>query len=316
MNKERYKYTDIEALDGEFRALRATPTQVIMQAEQSLYNITESGYRVIIPSRKLTDGIININLNYTEGGYCELRNTIRIESGARAKITIHHHQLMAAESWLKIEMEDGSMLELVEIAETGGKLKTNISIDQHRNSNLQITVVDLDNRVVVRNLIATLVEPGAEISISGLYMTASTDHVDNYIKVVHAVPNCTSNQLFKGVMGRNSTAAFTGHILVERDAQKTAAYQQNHNILLDESARINTRPQLEIYADDVKCNHGATVGRLDPEAIYYMRQRGISLEAARRLQLSGFAEDAVRLESMAEVHSLIHQKIAKRLTQL
>jgi Fe-S cluster assembly protein SufD len=108
-----------------------------------------------------------------------------------------------------------------------------------------------------------------------LYLADSNQHVDNQLFVDHAAPNCWSNQQYKGILDDEATAVFSGKIMVQRDAQKTLAYQNNKNILLTDEAKANAQPQLEIYADDVKCSHGATVGQLDPEAMFYLRSRGL-----------------------------------------
>jgi Fe-S cluster assembly protein SufD len=134
---------------------------------------------------------------------------------------------------------------------------------------------------------------GAENISSGLFLTDKTQHVDNYVFINHAKPHCTSNQLYKGVLDNASSGSFNGKVLVSKDAQKTMAYQKSSNLLLTSEAKMNTRPQLEIYADDVKCSHGATVGQLDQEALYYMRTRGISKEEARLLLMFAFAHEIV-----------------------
>ena len=129
---------------------------------------------------------------------------------------------------------------------------------------------------------------GAEANIYGAYVCGGAEKVKIAVDMHHDLPHCNSRQLFKGVAGGKSRVDFYGKIIVAQDAQQTQAYQENHNILLSDDAKINTKPQLEIYADDVKCSHGATIGRLNEEEQFYMRSRGITLEDAKVLQMISF----------------------------
>ena len=126
-------------------------------------------------------------------------------------------------------------------------------------------------------------------------------------------PHCTSNQLFKGILDDNATGAFNGKIYVSKDAQKTQAYQKNNNILLSPSARMNTKPHLEIYADDVKCSHGATIGRLDSEAMFYLRSRGIGEKEARQLLMYAFADEIIGKIQVGLLRERIIELVDKRL---
>lgn len=129
---------------------------------------------------------------------------------------------------------------------------------------------------------------GAQANIYGAYLCGGNERMKIAVDMHHDVPHCNSRQLFKGIAGGTSRVDFYGKIIVAQDAQQTEAYQENHNILLSDDAKVDTKPQLEIYADDVKCSHGATVGRLNEEEQFYMRSRGISLEDARLLQMISF----------------------------
>lgn len=144
---------------------------------------------------------------------------------------------------------------------------------------------------------------GAEFVLNGIGICPSDERVSVSVELHHNVPHCTSSQLFKSLVGGTARSDFYGRIVVAQDAQKTEAYQANHNLLLSEGARVNTKPQLEIYADDVKCSHGATVGKLNEDEQFYMRSRGISLEEARFLQMISFVSpvfDAVPDEGEKE----------------
>ena len=129
---------------------------------------------------------------------------------------------------------------------------------------------------------------GAEANVYGAYVCGADERVNVSVDMHHDVPHCNSRQLFKGIAGGSSKVDFYGKIIVAKDAQMTEAYQENHNILLSDAAKVDTKPQLEIYADDVKCSHGATIGRLNEEEQFYMRSRGISLEDAKVLQMISF----------------------------
>ena len=133
-----------------------------------------------------------------------------------------------------------------------------------------------------------LVGEGAEANVYGAYVCGGEEKVKIAVDMYHDVPQCNSRQLFKGIAGGVSKVDFYGKIIVAQDAQRTEAYQENHNILLTDGAKVDTKPQLEIYADDVKCSHGATIGRLNEEEQFYMRSRGISLEDAKVLQMISF----------------------------
>jgi len=152
-----------------------------------------------------------------------------------------------------------------------------------------------------------------------LFLTDGTEHVDNYVYIEHSAPYCSSNQLFKGILDNSSTAAFNGKILVRRDAQKTNAFQKNNNLLLSNEAKVNSKPQLEIYADDVKCSHGATIGQLDEEAMFYMRSRGIGFEEARYLLMFAFAYEVtekIPLENLKfRLEEMINKRLRKELTR-
>ena len=165
-----------------------------------------------------------------------------------------------------------------------------------------------------------LVGEGAEANVYGAYVCGDEEKVKIAVDMYHDVPHCNSRQLFKGIAGSVSKVDFYGKIIVAQDAQRTEAYQENHNILLTDGAKVDTKPQLEIYADDVKCSHGATIGRLNEEEQFYMRSRGISLEDAKVLQMISFiapvlehVEDEVQREHSAASLEAAIRNIVKNL---
>lgn len=162
---------------------------------------------------------------------------------------------------------------------------------QSRSSTFTTHSVQLGGGLVRNDINAVLDGPGGECTLNGLYVVDGHRHVDNHTAIDHAQPHCNSHELYKGILDGHGTAVFNGKIYVRQGAQKTDAKQTNQNLLLSEDATINTKPQLEIFADDVRCTHGATVGQLDRDALFYLRSRGIGVEAARALLTHAFATD-------------------------
>ena len=163
-----------------------------------------------------------------------------------------------------------------------------------RDSSLDIVIVVLPGASVQLPLRIILKGEGANVNVSGIYLCPGSEKVKLSLDVVHQVPHCSSSQLFKGIVSAESTVDFYGKIVVEQDAQKTEAYQENHNLLLSDQAKVNTKPQLEIYADDVKCSHGATFGELDKDALFYLETRGISEDLAKKILLNAFIEEVLQ----------------------
>ena len=167
-----------------------------------------------------------------------------------------------------------------------GQLVRNIEVQSGQKKDMVLLVypgVSCDIRLDV-----TLAGEGAQANIYGAYVCGGDERVKIAVDMHHDLPHCNSRQLFKGIAGGKSKVDFYGKIIVAQDAQRTEAYQENHNILLSDDAKVDTKPQLEIYADDVKCSHGATIGRLNEEEQFYMRSRGITLEDAKVLQMISF----------------------------
>jgi Fe-S cluster assembly protein SufD len=155
--------------------------------------------------------------------------------------------------------------------------------------------------------------PGAECRLDGLYMTRGRQHVDHHTTIDHRQPHCSSRELYKGVLDGRSTAVFNGKVFVRPGAQKSDAQQVNKNLLLSEAAEVNTKPQLEIFADDVKCSHGATIGRLDDDALFYLRARGIDRDEARNLLVYGFANELITHVPVAAVRERLDRTLRGRL---
>ncbi|HET6934874.1 MAG TPA: Fe-S cluster assembly protein SufD [Candidatus Angelobacter sp.] len=164
-----------------------------------------------------------------------------------------------------------------------------LQIQQERNANVSSHSVLIGGALVRNNVHPVLAGEGSECLINGLFLGEDSQHLDNYMLVEHASPHCNSHQYYNGILGGKSHGVFHGRIIVQKDAQKTDAKQTNRNLLLSDDAQIDTKPQLEIYADDVKCTHGATIGQIDEKALYYLRSRGLDEATARELLLFAFA---------------------------
>jgi Fe-S cluster assembly protein SufD len=189
----------------------------------------------------------------------------------------------------------------------------NFFVNQAEESHFYANTFSLSGALIRNNLEIAINGEHAEANMCGLYLLHGKSHVDNHTVVDHKFANCDSNELYKGIVEEDATGVFNGKIFVRQDAQKTNAFQSNNNILLTDTATIHTKPQLEIWADDVKCSHGCTVGQLDEEALFYLMSRGIRPNAAKAMLLNAFAReslDHVQLEIISnEITQLIHDRL-------
>lgn len=197
--------------------------------------------------------------------------------------------------------------------DNGLQLNT-VQVYQEANSVFSTNTITLNGTLVRNNLNIVLDAQNCESHLNGLYILKGGQHVDNHTLVDHRKPHCNSNELYKGVIDDRATGVFNGKIYVRQDAQKTNAFQSNKNILLSDDASINTKPQLEIYADDVKCSHGSTTGSMDEEALFYLRSRGIGEESAKRLLMFAFAEEVVNTIKPEDLRSRVFALISERLS--
>lgn len=184
---------------------------------------------------------------------------------------------------------------------------------QTGKSYVHTVTISLNGGMVRNNLNMVMDAEYCESHLYGLYFQQGNSHIDNHTVVDNAKPNCLSNEFYKGILNDQASGVFNGKIFVQRNAQKTNAYQSNKNVLLSNEASVNTKPQLEIFADDVKCSHGCTVGRLDEEGMFYLRSRGISEKIARSLLLHGFVVDILDKIKLAVIRDYVDQLISERL---
>ena len=189
-----------------------------------------------------------------------------------------------------------------------------LQVNQSRSSSLYAHSIALGGTLVRNDVNAVLNGEGAEVTLDGLYVETGDQHVDNHTLIDHAQPHCSSREVYKGILDGKSKGVFNGSVIVRKDAQKTDARQTNKNLLLSGEAEINTKPQLEIFADDVKCSHGATIGQIDQESIFYLRSRGISLESARSILMYAFANEVLDRIKIEHLRSRIGKAVFARLS--
>ncbi len=247
------------------------------------------------------------------------RNLIIVEKNAEITLIVCDHTLspqkFLTNGVTEIFVGENSHFDIIRVQNehnNAGKI-THTFIHQERNSNASSNNITLHGGLVRNSTHHYLGGEGAESHSYGLYLADKWQHIDNYVNVDHAFPNCTSNQLFKGVLDDMATGAFNGRIYVHKDAQGTIAYQKNNNILLTDDAKMDTKPQLEIYADDVKCSHGATVGQLDENALFYLQSRGIDKREARLMLMFGFAHEVIQEIKVDPLRERMDNLVMQRL---
>ena len=192
---------------------------------------------------------------------------------------------------------------------------SDLHVRQGRDVQFRSTCFTLGGRLTRNHAHTALDGEGIDSTLNGLYLVDDQQHVDNHTLIEHIQPNCSSHEYYKGILDGRSTGVFRGQILVHQAAQKTDAYQANRNLLLCDDADINTKPQLEIYADDVKCSHGSTVGQLDPDAIFYLRSRGIGQADAVQILTRAFAGELVGRVRVDAVRQQLDRLVSNRLTR-
>jgi len=246
------------------------------------------------------------------------RNLIFVEKAAKATIIFDEvfdfPIFLNAANELFLEDEAFASINFIQ---DGGEQTHHINtlqIAQGKESSSNVQCISLGGKLLRNTVHVRLNGSLGHTSLNGLYMPSNNDVIDNHVAVIHGVPNCESYQLYKGVMSNNSSGVFNGKINVLEGAFKTNAYQSNKNLLLSDEATINTKPQLEIFADDVKCSHGATVGQLDEKALFYLKARGIPADMALRMLTNAFVNDVI--EKLPEIYlSFVLHLMEEKLEQ-
>ena len=246
------------------------------------------------------------------------RVLIVLEEGAEIKMLFCDHAAddrnFLATQVIEAYVGENASLDLYCLEETHYKnvRVSNVYIDQQANSRVNHNVITLHNGVTRNKLDLTFSGEGAECECYGCVIADKEQHVDNNTLITHKVSHCTSNELYKYVLDDKSTGAFAGRVLVEHGAQKTTSQMTNQNLTAAKEARMYTQPMLEIYADDVKCAHGSTVGQLNDAALFYMRQRGISLDEARLLLQNAFINEVIDKMRLEPLRDRLHYLVEKR----
>lgn len=262
--------------------------------------------------------LINI-LRSEDDLYVTQRNMIIAGKNSQAKLMFCDHTLLPQNFIInnlsEIEIGQDAVIDIYSIQNQHNKTAnlSGIYIRQQHNSQLVTNAISLHGGIVRNNLHVMLDGEHAEAKICGLALSDKNQHVDNYTFVEHLKPNCRSNQLYKNILDDNSTGGFTGRIHVAPHAMKTEAYQRNNNVLLTSTAKMNTKPQLVIDNDDVKCSHGATIGRIDEEALFYLQCRGINQEEARLMLMFAFAHEVLAEVKVEKLRDVIDTLVNKRL---
>ncbi|MDR3094545.1 MAG: Fe-S cluster assembly protein SufD [Bacteroidales bacterium] len=272
------------------------------------------GFSIRIPAKTQTKEPVYIQARMSGSS----RNRIVVEAGSSANIVIRYlseEEHLNADELNEVLLEDNASLNIVLLQRLNlsTHLKTHTTVSQAADSMVKIHYIALSGENIDNSLQVNLNGKNAEHTAHGLSFTEGTELMGNHVRIVHTAPECRSNQLFKHILSGTSTGNFTGQIIVNKEAQKTTAYQRSSNILLNSKAKMNIQPQLEIYADDVKCSHGATVGQIDSEAVFYLQTRGIDKQDAEKLLLCAFAEETLEGINIENIKSEIIQYVNQKL---
>ena len=282
--------------------------------------LAQDGLYVYVPKNVKVDRAIQIiNILRSDVDLMVNRRVLIIlEEGSELKMLFCDHAAddrnFLATQVIEAYVGENASLDLYCLEETHAKnvRVSNVYIDQQANSRVNHNVITLHNGTTRNKLDLTFSGEGAECQCYGCVIADKQQHVDNNTLITHKVPHCTSNELYKYVLDDKATGAFAGRVLVEHGAQKTASQMTNQNLTATKEARMYTQPMLEIYADDVKCAHGSTVGQLNDAALFYMRQRGISLDEAKLLLQNAFINEVIDHMQLTPLRDRLHHLVEKR----
>ena len=262
-------------------------------------------------------------INYMEESEKEIlanhRNLIVIERGGKADVSEVYYASGKHASFsntvTEIFLEENAELHHNKVQNEGTAAYHvgTTQVEQKNSSRFYSTVISWGGSLLRNNLNSVLNGEGIDCYFRGLYIVKGKQLIDNHTLADHAKPNSHSNELYKGLLDEEGTGVFNGKIMVRPNAQKTNAYQTNNNILLTDGATINSKPQLEIFADDVKCSHGATTGQINPDEVFYLRARGIPEAKAKMLLLSAYAHEIIDEVANEELRKLLGRILVKKL---
>ena len=283
---------------------------------------SNEGAFIHIPKNKFVEKPIQI-IHFSTGNEASLmfqpRNMIVVDENSQVQIIERHQSLsenkVFTNSVTEIYADKKSIIDYYKIQNDNlqASLIDNTYVNQQRNSSFSMHTFSFGNELVRNNLNISQNDEFIETTIKGVTIIGDKQHIDHNTLIQHNKPNCNSHQDYKGIYDNKSTGVFNGKIIVEKQAQKTNAFQSNNNVLLSDKATINAKPQLEIYADDVKCSHGCTVGQLDKNALFYLKSRGIPEKEATALLMYGFANNILRSVKIPEIKNRINHIIANKL---
>ena len=282
----------------------------------------KEGAYINIPNNKEVDKPIEI-INFSTGNETALmmqpRNLIIVGENTHVQIIERHQSLsdnaVFTNSVTEIFAEKRAYLDFYKIQndKENASLIDNTFIHQEQNSNCNVHTFSLGGKITRNNLNFSQNGEHCDSTLKGVTILKAKQHVDHNTLVNHISPNCESHQDYKGLYADSSTGVFNGRVIVEKEAQKINAFQKNNNILIDDNATVNAKPQLEIFADDVKCSHGCTIGQFDEDALFYIRSRGIGLKEAQALLMYAFANTVLETVKIPELKRRINKLIAEKI---
>ena len=282
----------------------------------------KEGAFIYIPKKTVAEKPIEI-IHFSSGEQDSLwlqpRNLIVIDKNSQVQIIERHQSLkqhsVVTNSVTEIYVHEEAFVDYYKLQNdlTTASLIDNTYIQQEKNSHASVHTFSLGGKLIRNNL--SYFHKGEHIlsTLKGVTILEGKQHVDHSTMVHHSQPNCESHQDYKGIFSERSEGVFNGQILVDKIAQKTNAFQENNNVLLDDKATVNSKPQLEIFADDVKCSHGCTIGQMDEEALFYLRSRGIPKKEAKALMTYAFANNVLESVQLPSLKKRINGQIARKL---
>uniref|UniRef100_UPI00404779DF Fe-S cluster assembly protein SufD n=1 Tax=Flavobacterium sp. TaxID=239 RepID=UPI00404779DF len=310
----------------KYRLVLETYFNQVAKKDESLTSLNtafaQEGAFINIPKSKVADKpieIIYFSTGTEDAMMVQPRNLIVVGENARVQIIERHQSLnenpVLTNSVTEIFAQKRANVDYYKIQNDvqTANLIDNTYISQKQESRVSVHTFSFGGNITRNNLNFYHFGERIDSTLKGITIIGDKQHVDHFTLVHHAQPNCESHQDYKGIFGDNSTGVFNGKIYVEKEAQKTNAFQQNNNILISEKATINAKPQLEIFADDVKCSHGCTIGQLDESAMFYMQQRGIPKKEARALLMYAFSNEVISSIKIPELKQRITKIIATKL---
>ncbi len=285
---------------------------------------TNDGAFIHIPDGKIVENAIHIIFLTTSDQKIFTQPRNLFIAGKNSQVTIIEHYVSEDESIYftnsvtEIVVDDNAVVDHIRLQEESTKAFhiARMEVDQQRSSNFSSHLISTGAEFARNDFNTKFNDQGSECTLNGLFMIKDDQLFDAHTMIDHAKPHCISHEHYKGILQDKSKGVFNGKVMVRQDAQKTNAFQENNIILLSDDAVMNTKPQLEIFADDVKCSHGATIGKLDQNAMFYLKSRGIGDEAATAILIHAFASDVITSIKLPELREYLEKIITQRFNEL